>query len=251
MSVFRVVGFDTSLTSFGMVAAHIELEDGRPTLRYVAGDVIETEKDGSAKKVGDDLLRRFGELARRSWAFTREHDPHVITVEQAITPVGKRKGLGGFGGESPQVAQNLGRARGLVDALAAGIEHVTLFERSGQAIKKAATGDHLADKTKVIAFLEKHFPEIRGCYRSRLVKGVAVPYLPLREHTADAAGSILAVLSDEQFLQMVAHQLSIDVEDAGMADFKERERLAGSVESAAASLDEHHPEAALSPAKEG
>jgi len=170
VSGLRVVGFDTSLSAFGMVAAHVTAEGGRLRLRYVAGDVIKTEKDGTVKRTGDDLLRRFRELALRSWSFTREHDPHVITVEQAITPVGKR-GKNGFGGESPQVGQNLGRARGLVDALAAGLEHVLLLERSSQAIKKATTGHHLAEKADMIAALERRHPEIVRCYPSRLVKG--------------------------------------------------------------------------------
>lgn len=220
---FRVVGFDTSLAAFGMVAGVIELVDGRPSLRFVGGDVIKTEKDQSVKRAGDDLLRRFGELARRSWAFVREWDPHVIAVEQAITPVGKKRA--GFGGESPQVAQNLGRARGLVDALAAGLEHVVLLERSSQAIKKAATGNHLAEKSAMIAALEKHFPEIRGCYPGRLVKGEQVPYLPLREHVADAAGAILAVLDDQQLVDRLAHVLSVDATVATLDDWSAREAL--------------------------
>lgn len=220
---FRVVGFDTSLSAFGMVAGVIELVDGRPSLQFVAGDVIETEKDPTTKRAGDDLLRRFGELARRSWAFVREWDPHVIAVEQAITPVGKKRP--GFGGESPQVAQNLGRARGLVDALAAGLEHVVLLERSSQAIKKAATGNHLAEKSAMVEALERHFPEIRACYRSRMVKGQLVPYLPLREHVADAAGAVLAVLDDQQFVDRLAHVLAIDAAIATLDDWTGREAL--------------------------
>lgn len=208
MATVRAVGFDTSLSAFGMVAAELSLVDGRLRLHFVAGDVVESEPDNQVKRKSDDLLRRFGELARRSWAFVREYDPHVIAVEQAITPVGKYKGRGNRG-ESPQVAQNLGRARGLVDALAAGIAHVTLFERSAQAIKKATTGDHLAEKESMIAALEEAHPEIVSCYPFRLVRGERVAYKGLREHVADAAGSIFAAFDDPKFREIVGHVLAI------------------------------------------
>jgi len=59
-----------------------------------------------------------------------------------------------------------------------------------------------------------------------------VPYLPLREHVADAAGSILAVLADLEFQQRLAHVLSIDLAEAML-------------------LDEDEAAGALSPAQEG
>lgn len=218
---FRIAGFDTSLASFGLVLARVVRDGFALRLEFIAGDVVKTEPNPHCERTSDDLLERFAKIARHVREFLRAADPHLITVEQAITPVGKGRGGGGKAKESPQVAQNLGRARGIVDAFAA-IYAAPVLEINATRVKKAVTGSHLAEKAEVIRWLERHHPEIAQCYpineSGKVLTG-------RREHVADAAGTVLAALERPEFINALANHFRIDPELARLDDWEGREAL--------------------------
>ena len=207
MSGLRVVGFDTSLSAFGMVAGVVDLDDaGRPALRFVDGGVVQTEKNPEEPRMNADHLVRFGVLSHRSLAFVKKHDPHVICVEQVALALGSG---GKFGAKMSGTLTNLsvlGRARGLVDMLAVSVGAM-LLERSAMAIKKAATGSHRATKEEMVDALTAKHPELGGIYvagpSGKVLRG-------LREHVADAAGAVLACRMDPVMLERLETILGID-----------------------------------------
>ena len=205
----RVVGFDTSLANFGMVAGEIKLVDGRPRLRFVDGLVIKTEKNPHEPGMNKDHLVRFGLISRRALSFTKKHDPHVLCVEQVAIVVNKPNPFqrGGAAQSTFTTLSVLGRARGLVDMLSAAVDPAFLLERSAVALKKAATGNHRATKEEMIDAMVARHPELEDFF----TRGVSGKVLKgEREHVADAAAAILACRMDPVMLERLETVLAID-----------------------------------------
>lgn len=166
-----IYGLDTSLAHFGYAVA----TDFDGPLRFVACGVLTTKPDAKAKSKTDDNRRRFEGLANALWSLVRRHGPaRSICVEATAMP---------FGRTTSTTLAALGRARGLVDALAANLG-LSAHEFQAQTLKKAVTGDRFADKAAVVAGVVRLYPELGPLLEQLNAAN--------REHAADAAASIHA-----------------------------------------------------------
>lgn len=166
-----IYGFDTSLAHFGYAVA----TDFDGPLRFVACGVLATKPDAKAKSKTDDNRRRFEGLANALLSLLKRHGPpRTICVEATAMPFGKT---------TSTVLSALGRARGLVDVIAATVG-LSANEYQAQTLKKAVTGDRFADKAAVIAGVTALYPELAPLLAQLNAANV--------EHAADAAASIHA-----------------------------------------------------------
>lgn len=138
--------------------------------------VIETEPDDEAPKTAD-MRRRMQEIALELAALC-DHEVIAICVEAGAPPFGKAQ---------TQVVSGLGRARGLVDMLAA-VMRLPVIEPSPAALKKLVAGANNATKEQVKDAMEARYPELASMWPR--LKGN-------HEHAADAAASIVAGLGNE------------------------------------------------------
>jgi Holliday junction resolvasome RuvABC endonuclease subunit len=168
-----IYGFDTSLAHFGYAVA----TDFDGPLRFVAVGVLTTKptpKDKRESKT-DDNRRRFEGLANALFSLVARHGPaRALCVEATAMPFGKT---------TSTTLAALGRARGLVDALAANLS-LSAHEYQSQTLKKAVTGDRFADKSAVIAGVVRVYPELDALFAQLNAAN--------REHAADAAACVHA-----------------------------------------------------------
>lgn len=170
-----VFGFDPSLTHFGYAVAR---HAGPGRVNWLATGVwISQPWSGSPTKT-DDTRRRCEGLAALAWKLVRDYDaPSIIAVEALALPLGRT---------SMVTVSALGRVRGIVDALCAAYQ-LRAREFQPQALKKAATGDRLAEKAAVQLALERTYPDLANLF-SQIGKSN-------REHAADACAAIHAALT--------------------------------------------------------
>ena len=183
MSEF-IYGFDSSLTAFGYAVAEVEYFGARP--RFLAAGVLTTKptpKTGPVKlrptKTADHQ-RRFEWLATELRAVIAQHGkPSIVAVEAVALPFGKTGIV---------TVSALGRARGLVDGLAA--EHgLSAREFHSKTLKKLMTGNPGADKPAVIAAVKGLYPELHELLGQLNAANV--------EHAADAVAALHAALTKE------------------------------------------------------
>jgi len=208
VSALRSVGFDTSLTGFGMVAAEIEtIEGDRLHLRISAAHVIETVKDDSYRLRTDDMRRRVQQIARGALAFTRMADPHVITAETPALMSGQTSVL---------PVSGLGRVFGLVEMLGECIEGATFLTTRANELKAAMGVEQ--KKTRGLTKSERE----RQKRESKAAMGAAAlerfPELAVlleavkakhHEHVADAVASVIAALPAQEFRQRLKDHLRL------------------------------------------
>lgn len=170
-----VVGLDSGLASFGWVVAEYREWTGgegvRP--RFLRGGVFATKPSKDVRKGVDSsnrarhLFHELRETLRADWV-------DCIAVEALAFPIGRVQW---------SVISGLGRARGLVDALAV-VMRADLYEATPQELKKALTGSPSASKADVEERLLMHHPEL-----GPLLDGVGKTK---REHLADACAAVIA-----------------------------------------------------------
>jgi Holliday junction resolvasome RuvABC endonuclease subunit len=173
----RVFGFDTGMRSFGWAVADYMRSSGEREIRahFIAAGVFHTEPNKEADRKGDDMSRR----TRMLWSqlhytsSTYGGRPAFLCTEAVAFP---------FGHVQVSVVSGLGRARALVDVLAAELK-VPIYESLAKELKEAVTGNKSAEKDEVCAKLQEQYPEI-GHFWPKLKAD--------REHIADACASIIA-----------------------------------------------------------
>lgn len=169
-----IYAFDSSLTHFGYGICRVE-----PGVKphFVAVGVIVT-KPGDAPTKTEDTRTRVEGIARSLRMLVTAHGrPTKVAVEALALPLGRT---------SLVTVSALGRARGLVDALA--VEHgLSAIEFQPQALKKAVTGRRDAEKVEVQNDLCRAHPELTLLFAQLKAANV--------EHAADACAAVHAVLS--------------------------------------------------------
>lgn len=188
-------GFDSSLSHFGYCVAEsvpwtnvvTGVSWGRRTLRFIVAGVLITKpvkwtgpKSKAPTKTADHQ-RRFEQLATDLRGVIARHGkPSLIAVEAVAIPRGKT-GL--------VTVSALGRARGLVDGIAA--EHaVSVREFFSMTLKRVVTGDKSAEKPAVIAAVTRLYPELEALFAQLHPDNV--------EHAADAVAALHVALTQEQ-----------------------------------------------------
>lgn len=174
MSAQVLYGFDSSLTHFGYAVAV-----RYPTaiqLQFVAAGVWSTTPDHEAETRTADLGARLQGISSNLFRLVERHGtPSLLACEALALP---------FGRTSMQVISTLGRARGLVDALA-GQHQQQVYETQPAHLKRIVTGDQKATKQQVIAAMVARYPELVSLFAQLKAANV--------EHAADAAAVIHAV----------------------------------------------------------
>jgi len=169
-------GFDPSLSHFGYAVARVDDEGG---VWWRAVGVIVTKPLGADSKTEDNRAR-FQGLAAALLGLARHHGaPDVIAVEAVALM---------FGRTTLTTISALGRARGLVDVLAA-MHSIDAVEFQPQTLKKILTGDRTAEKSAVERKLACTYPGLE-----QLLQQVKPAN---REHAADAAAAIHAALTTQ------------------------------------------------------
>lgn len=179
-------GFDSSLSHFGYAVAERDQPYDRLTFRacgvLITKPVNWKGPKSKAPTKTSDHRRRFEQLAvdlRR--VIARHGKPSLIAVEAVAIPRGKT-GL--------VTISALGRARGLVDGIAA--EHgLSAQEFFSQTLKRVMCGDRSAEKPAVIAAVVALYPELAGLFAQLHPSNV--------EHAADAVAALhVATLTHHQ-----------------------------------------------------
>lgn len=192
-------GFDTSLTHFGYAVARLHRDSlarpgivenlSAPWLEWLAvGCITPRTLNPSQRKKRDltktaDTQRRVESIAVEVRNLVARHGaPDDVAVESLV--LGLRS--------TRATISALGRVRGLVDALCA--EHgLTAQEFSPQALKKAVTGDHSAEKSHVAHCLVVDHPSLAALFDRLDASSV--------EHAADACAAIHAFTTRSTHLE--------------------------------------------------
>lgn len=169
----RVLGVDSGLRSFGWVIA--EYEPGVIHPRFLKGGVLHTEPDRSLR-VGADTSRRAMYLYREMRQILDANPVNLIAVEALAFPASRVQW---------SVISQLGRARGLVDAL--GVElNVAVVEATTQELK--------AIVPRAVGKVSKE--QVQEAVKDIGDLGFNTLLLALkksdREHFADACAAVLA-----------------------------------------------------------
>lgn len=173
----KLLGFDPGYRRFGVAVASVL---GR-TVRFEAVRVVSTER-GEGKRTAD--MRGRMEVIALALAEACTADVVALCIEAGAPP---------FGRTQTSVLTGLGRARGLVDMLAA-VMRLPVVELSPMALKKGVTGNHLASKQEVEAEMQVRFPELKALW----------PRLEAdHQHAADAAGAIVAGLHSDNVREAI------------------------------------------------
>lgn len=174
----HILAIDGGKASTGV--AVLELTRDAPAGRVLLVEVIRTKKSARKRniRVADDDSDRARQVFRRLLELARAHRPAVIGVEAVALP---------FGRVRSSVVSGLGRARGLVDALAV-VADCGLVEPTPQEVKKVICGRRDASKDDVLEAAKRRFPELAE---------LLPPQKTLLEHAADAvAVGVVALGSD-------------------------------------------------------
>ena len=132
----RIIGCDPGLASFGLAVAVLE-----ERVRVERVEVLRTEASARARRIrkADDNSERARALARELLRVLDGQSVVAICVEAVALP---------FGRVQHSVVSNLGRVRGLLDALAE-VYEVPIIEETPQALKRLITGRGDASKEEV------------------------------------------------------------------------------------------------------
>lgn len=162
----RLIGIDPGLANLGL--AEVVLLGQWEVVKDVR--VIQTELDRSCSRAEDASARaRF--LAGQLDGYIRAGErPLALCVEAIALP---------FGRVQHSVVSNLGRVRGLIDAIAE-LARLPVIEHTPQELKLHVAGLRDAEKAEVIGALERRYPYLREMWP----RGG-------REHAADAVAAAL------------------------------------------------------------
>lgn len=184
MKHIPVIGFDPSLTHWGWVKAHAKL-DG--TFEVVDMGIIETNNEDTKKgvRLESDNLKRSKELYE---GMVEVCDGQAMAITELPLFNSYIKG-----------AQGLARSGIVVGILGAcPIPIIQVFPKN---VKMLAVGSKNADKTEIVDWAVRKFPDAPWRYRTLRGKQVLKND---NEHIADAVAIINAGLQTEQFKQAMA-----------------------------------------------
>lgn len=168
----KLVGMDTGLAAFGVAVAEL----GPRGLVFARVEVWRTKPSSKRTKIrkADSTAERVRYLAGQLHGLIVATQPVALCVEAVALPFGKSKA---------SVISALGRARGIVDALAE-VHRLPVLEEGASRLKQATGCAANASKADVRAALEGAYPELREMFAAVLPSMV--------EHCSDAAASIVA-----------------------------------------------------------
>jgi len=179
----RALGFDPGWAHFGYAIADVLLDE-TTRLEVVPIELGTWSTKPSAKKQrirqANDDRRRGMELADAIFKLIARRNPSMLCAE---SPVGSRMA---------RQAGVLGRANGIVDAVAATYE-LPLLEATPVDLKKAVAGNGKAGKEHVESALRRRYMTGRELF------GDTVP-----DHAWDALGAIVACASTSEVRLMLA-----------------------------------------------
>jgi Holliday junction resolvasome RuvABC endonuclease subunit len=173
-----VLGIDPGFASLGLAVVEL-LPVGE---RIVSVQVLRTQPNKAKRNIrkADDNSDRARELARLLEAAITP-DVVALCVEAIALP---------FGRVQHSVVSNLGRIRGVLDALAE-VHGLPIIEETPGTLKLLATGDRTASKEVVQECLEERFPGLEALWP---------PQKGLIEHASDAVAAVLAGLQSDVVL---------------------------------------------------
>lgn len=189
---YRLLGFDTGLTAFGMSCLFVE--DGKPKVEWTR--VFTTKPTDKKRRLrqADDLGQRIRYLAKESLVLVHQvmHERSTVPlaafcVEATALPMGKTK---------LSTVAVLGRARGIVDVLAE-VAGVPILEFFPAELKKLAGLSGAVSKAQLQTAVEKRCPSAKGCWPSQV---------RLVEHAADATATALLGMDADLVRALVSLQ---------------------------------------------
>lgn len=183
MSEFiRVVGFDPSMSNWGMVATDVNCDSGEVVV--VDMKVASTNKTKNTKqiRVTSDDLRRAKELYALVIDFIAKSNAKLIMTEIST---------GGSPGKGTRLITAFGVCTGILASLPLPIIEVTPLD-----VKLAATGIRTASKEEMIEWAVQKHPEAK--WKQKTIKGVK-SLTNDNEHSADALGAIYAGMKTAEF----------------------------------------------------
>ena len=171
----RLLGIDPGFAALGLATVEL-LPVGE---RVVQLQVLRTQPSTTKRHIrkADDNSDRAREFAR---LLHQAITPDVVAlcVEATALPFGRCRS---------SVVSNLGRIRGVLDALAE-VHGLPIIEETAQSLKLLATGDRTATKEVVQECLELRFPEVAALWPTQKT---------LVEHAGDALAAVLAGLQSD------------------------------------------------------
>lgn len=184
----KIVGFDPSLSNFGIAKATLNLD----TLTFTVDDlsVVQTdpEKDKKVRKVvrknSEDLER--AKLLHKG-AMDATEGRFIAFVE---VPVGS---------QSSRAMASYGVCIGVLAAVG---QAMPMVQVTPTEVKMAGCGVKTATKDEMIEAMIAKYPT--APWPVKVVKGVSTPIASKCEHMADAICAIEAGLKTEEFRQMLA-----------------------------------------------
>lgn len=167
----KLIGLDTGLASFGIAVAEVTSSG----VRFERLDVWRTVPASAKRRLrkADDTADRVRTLAGYLHELIIETKPVALCVEAIALPFGRARS---------SVVSALGRARGIVDAIAE-VHRLPVLEETPQRLKHAVAGAQNATKEAVRGALEATYAELRALWPVQAT---------LVEHAADAAAAIHA-----------------------------------------------------------
>lgn len=181
----KVIGFDPSLTHWGWVKAEVDTDTGEYTV--IDMGIIETDNRDTKKnvRVESDNLKRAREV----------HTEVVRLCEGQKLAFSEIPLFGSWMAGTQSIARS-GMVIGLLAACPTPV--IQVFPRES---KKLAVGSPNADKSEMIDWAYRKFPD--APWRYRTLKGKQILKKD-NEHLADAIAAVNAGLQTEQFRQVLA-----------------------------------------------
>lgn len=182
MPKLRVIGFDPSMSNWGIAAGTYDTDTKQLSLKTI--EVIQTSK-GQNKQVrtNSDDMDRSQQIVRELQKYI-DAKPHAVFVE---VPVGS---------QSAAAMKSYGVCVGILGALRA--QGVPIYPLAPDVLKQHATGSKTASKADMInwavtRYSQLDWPTLRG----KVIASKA-------EHMADAVAAVETGLKDPSFLQIAA-----------------------------------------------
>jgi len=188
MSKMKIIGFDPSMSNWGVAKATLDLDTLKITVDELAVVQTENEKDKKMKKVvrknSEDLERA---KLLHAGAMGAVEGRWLAFVE---VPVGS---------QSSRAMASYGVCIGVLAAVG---RAVPLIQVTPTEVKVAGTGIKTATKEEMIEAAMKKYPE--APWPTKKIKGVVTPIASQCEHMTDAVFAIEAGIATDEFRQMIA-----------------------------------------------
>lgn len=173
----KVLGFDPSLSNWGIVVANLDLESLDFEIEKML--LVETKpgKNKRVRKNSDDL--------ERAQAICDAISEQLEDVSMVFVEVP-------HGSQSARAMASYGICIGILSAI--DIPMIQLTERE---LKQATVGKNTASKTEMIEWAVEKYPEAKWLKRGN-------SFVAKNEHLADATGAIYAGVRSDEFANVLA-----------------------------------------------